>query len=124
MWEKSIRLKVRWVHNKGFVGPEDLWVIPLEEINTMYKGLRAEQKMNEEDSLLGSPTKNTDLLDLKIAILKRVVEVRLAEQNAIAQTALRKAEKDKLLAILADKEDEELRGKSAADIRKLIEEMS
>ena len=124
MWEKAIRLKVRWVHNKGFVGPEDLWVIPLEEINTMYKGLRAEQKMNDEDSLLGSPAKITDMLDLKIAILKRVVEVRLAEQNAIAQTALRRAEKDKLLAILADKEDEELRGKSAADIRKLIEEMS
>lgn len=70
--------------------------------------------------------KKTPVLDsnteLKLEVVKAIIAVKLEEQEAAASSAARKAEKQRLLNIIATKEDlaleslslEELKAKAAA----------
>ena len=127
MFEKASRLKVRFNSTRGIISPEDLWDLKdakgLAELNRMYIDLNKGLKESSEEGLLKTrATKADKELELKIAILKRVVEVLLSEKEDAVNKADNKAERDRLLAIKAQRaenaelelSDEELEKKIAA----------
>lgn len=125
MFEKASREKVRFNTTKGICTVEDLWDLPLKSLDEMYKGLVKMRKESKEESLLSEkkPTKEDNLLELKIDLLKHVVEVRLAEKK-VRELAAEKAEKKKkIMAIIAEKQDKELYNKDVTDLEKMLAEM-
>lgn len=123
MFEKALRNKLRFQY-RGPRTTEDLWEVSLSSLNEMYKELKAEQKvMNSEDDLLDTKSDDDTTLELKIELIKYIVEVRLQEKKDRENLANRKERKQKLLAILEEKQDENLRGLSTEEITKMIEEI-
>jgi hypothetical protein len=122
MFEKAVRLKLRFTH-KGLCTVEDLWDIPLESLDRIFKDLNIKLKTQKEESLLETRSKEDEILDLKIAIVKHIVEVRLSEQKARKDLADKLAKKQKLLGIIAEKQDSELRDLSVDELTKLVDEL-
>ena len=122
MFEKASRLKLRFYYH-GLSTVEDLWDISLTGLDSIFKELNATAKTTQEESLLETKTEEDEELALSIAIVRHVAEVRLAEKKAKKNEAERKEKKQRLMSILAEKQDEELRGKSAEEIAKMIEEL-
>lgn len=120
MFEKAARLKLRFDY-KGLCSVEDLWDLPLKALDTIYKALNAQNKARKEESLLEVQSEEDELLTLKIHIVKRVVEVRLQEKKDREALVARKEQKQKLLGIIAEKQDESLRSMSIEDLTKLVE---
>jgi len=58
---------------------------------------------------------------LKFDIIKHVIEIRLAENEAAATARANKERKQKILAIIANKQDEQLATSSIEDLQKLAE---
>ena len=86
-------------------------------------GLNAKLKVCKEESLL-SPKENENAeLALRVAIVRRVVEVKLAEATAHELKAEKKAKRQKILSILAEKQDGALASKSEEDLKKMLEEL-
>lgn len=122
MFEKASRFKLRFDY-RGVCTTEDLWDIPLMGLDGIFKELNAQLKAKKEESLLNLKTEADEILDLQVAIVRRVVEVRLAERTA-AKNAKDKAErKQKLLSVIAEKQDAELLNMSVEDLNKLVEEL-
>lgn len=120
MFEAASRLKLRFDY-KGQCSVEDLWDIPLVKLDSMYQKLAAEKRaVVNAESLLTPKTVETTDLDLKLAVLRRIVEVRLAEQAAKDNARERAERKRELYALIADKQKEELRGKSLEDLQALV----
>lgn len=120
MFETASRLKLRFDY-KGQCSVEDLWDIPLTKLDLMYQRLAAEKRAAANaESLLAPKTVETTDLDLKLAVLRRIVEVRLAEQAAKDNARERAERKRELYALIADKQKEELRGKSLEDLQALV----
>lgn len=73
--------------------------------------------------MLETKSKENEALDVAIEIVKYVVITKQAEAAAKTKARENKEKKEKLMAILADKEDEAYKSMSAEEIRKLIAEM-
>lgn len=123
IFEQAVRQKVRFNY-KGQASVEDLFDIPLTALDNLFKGLNAELNEQKGESLLATNKSSVvSELELKIGLIKHVVGVRLAEQEA-RQTALaNKERKQKILDIIADKQDEDLKGKSIEELTSLVNAM-
>ena len=123
IFEYATRNKIRFPF-KGMISVEDLWDLSLVNLDSIYKMLNKQVKQSEEESLLNTKT-NVDMeLEVQIAIVKHIVSVKLEEQNAREQAAAKKAQKQKIMAIIASKEDEALHNSSVDDLKKMLDELN
>ena len=123
IFEYATRNKVRFPF-KGMISVEDLWDLSLVNLDSIYKMLNKQVKQSEEESLLNTKTDVDTELEVQIAIVKHIVSVKLEEQNAREQAAAKKVQKQKIMAIIASKEDEALHNSSVDDLKKMLDELN
>lgn len=122
MFEYATRNKVRFPF-KGLISVEDLWDLSLTNLDSIYKTLNKQVKQSEEESLLNTKTTVDKELDVQIATVKHIVAVKLAEQEAREKASAKKAQKQKIMAIIASKQDEVLQNSSVEDLQKMLDEL-
>lgn len=122
MFEYATRNKVRFPF-KGLISVEDLWDLSLTNLDSIYKTLNKQVKQSEEESLLNTKTTVDKELDVQIAIVKHIVAVKLAEQEAKEKASAKKAQKQKIMSIIASKQDEALQNSSVEDLQKMLDEL-
>jgi len=123
IFEKSVRLKLRFSTSSGVLSTEDLWDISLKQLDGLYKAMKKQLAEAEEDSLLIKTTPRNTELKLSIALVKHIVETRLIEIDAKTTLIERREKKAKLIAALADKQDEGLKSKTEEELKAMIEEL-
>ena len=108
---------------KGVATVEDLWDMNVRDLDTVFKSLNAQAKQAKEESLLAVKSKEDAVLEAKIEIVKFIVATKLEEAKQKRIRAENREKKNRIAEILADKQDEELRNKSADELLKMLEEM-
>ena len=122
MFEYAVRNKVRFPF-KGMISVEDLWDLTLTNLDSIYKTLNKQVKQSEEESLLNTKTTVDKEIDVQIAIVKHIVAVKLSEQEAREKASAKKAQKQKIMAIIASKQDEALQNSSVEDWQQILAEL-
>lgn len=122
MFIKASREKVRFPY-KGLATVEDLWDLSVTELDKIYKSLNAKAKRAQEESLLEVKTSEDETLTAQIEIIKYIVSVKLEEKKAAEMAKERKEQKQKIMSILASKQDEALQGKSIEELEKMLDEL-
>lgn len=122
MFEYATRNKVRFPF-KGQISVEDLWDLRADNLDTVFKTLNRQVKQSEEESLLVTKTAEDTALDVQIAIVKYIFDIKMQEANARLLDKERKAQKQKIMAILANKQEQELQNKSVDELQKMLEEI-
>ena len=122
IFEYATRNKVRFPF-KGLISVEDLWDLSLVNLDSIYKTLNKQVKQSEEESLLGTKANVNVELEVQIAIVKHIVAVKLAEKEASEKAAAKKAQKQKIMSIIATKENEALQNSSLEDLKKMLDEL-
>lgn len=118
----ATRNKMRFNY-RGVLSVEDLWDLSLESLDAIFKGLNSQLKKSNEESLLGVKTQEDKDVELKIEIVKYIVNVKLEERENRLKAKANKEQKDKILEILANKQDEDLHNKSQDELIKMLEEL-
>ena len=122
IFEYAVRNKVRFPF-KGIISVEDLWDLSLTNLDSIYKTLNKQVKQSEEESLLATKTSVDTELEVQIAIIKHLVSVKLEEQETREKIAAKRAQKQKIMSIIATKEDEALHNSSVDDLKKMLDEL-
>jgi len=122
MFIKASREKMRFPF-KGLATVEDLWDLSVTELDKIYKSLNAKAKQAQEESLLEVKTSEDEELAVQIEIIKYIVSVKLEEKKAVEMAKERKEQKQKIMSILASKQDEALQGKSIEELEKMLDEL-
>lgn len=122
IFEYATRNKMRFSF-KGLISVEDLWDLSLANLDSIYKELNKQSKQSEEESLLNIKTQEDELLNVQIEIVKYIVSVKLAEKEAREKALAKKAQKQKIMSIIAAKQDEELQNSSIDDLQKMLDEL-
>lgn len=122
IFEYAVRNKIRFPF-KGMISVEDLWDLSVTNLDSIYKTLNNQVKQSEEESLLTTKTSVDTELEVQIAIVKHIVSVKLEEREAREKAATKKAQKQKIMSIIATKEDEALQNSSVDDLRKMLDEL-
>ena len=122
LFEIATREKYRFPY-KGQIGVEDLWDLPVTELDGIFKVLKVQEKKTDEEGLLSHKTSADTELDNKIEIIRYIFGVKMAEKTKREEAVKRKAEKEKLLGILSEKEDNALKNLSIDELRARIAAM-
>lgn len=129
IFEQASIDKLRFSTNKGDLTTEQLWDLPLTskagfDLDTIAKSVNGELRGVVQESFVATSSNPAKPgLELKLEILKHVIAVKLAQNDARRLAAQRAEERRKLLDILAKKEDQELAGLPSDDIRKRLAEL-
>lgn len=123
VFEIASKLKLRFPY-RGNISVEDLWDLPLEDLDTIFKTLNREAKQSSEESLLDAKSDADEKLEMQIAIVKHIVGVKQREAAARLEARERREQRRKLEAILYEKRDEEIRNKSAEEIEAMLKDLS
>jgi uncharacterized protein YrzB (UPF0473 family) len=122
MFEMAARTKMRFPF-KGVISVEDLWDLSVENLDSIFKNLSSQLKQVKEESLLNTKTKEDKELDVKIEVVKYIVNVKLEEQELRLKAKEQKEKKQKILEILSAKQDEDLQNKSVDELRNMLNEL-
>lgn len=118
LFETASKMKVRFNY-RGIITTEDLWDLDVKALDYIYKQLMVAKKESETESLL-EEKKTNPILEVQIEIVKHIFNVKVEEHKATELKAENDAKKQKILAILARKQDAELESKSTEELEELI----
>lgn len=127
MFQKATRMKLRFDSPKGPLTVEDLWDLPLTSatgkanLDEVARGLFRQLRSDDAVSFVEPTQKSNPVAQLKFDIAKHIIDVRVAENKALADARANADRKQTLLGIIAQKENEVLLGSSLDDLKKMAE---
>lgn len=121
LFEIATREKYRFPYN-GMISVEDLWDLRLSQLDNIYKTLNKELKSHDEDSLMTVSRKDTKLSNM-VEIVKYIFSKK--EQEAEARKAEKEnaKQRERILEIIAQKDDESMKNMSKEELLKKLEEL-
>lgn len=128
IFERATRIQLRFKSIKGELSAEQLWTLPLTskdgfDLDSAAKATNKALKDVSEESFVSTKKKNPEQtkLELALAVIKRVIEFKLEEEEKATQLAKNKEERQRLLEVLAEKKDGKLSKLSEAEIQRRLE---
>lgn len=132
LFEQASRLKLRFYSPMGSLTVEDLWDLPLTSptgrsranLDSIAIALHKQTRESAETVSFVTPSSSTSQaaeLDLKFQLVKYIISVRVAERDAAKEASDRKEKKQRLLELIARKQDQELEGKSLEELTQMVE---
>ncbi|WP_405275663.1 hypothetical protein [Methanobrevibacter sp.] len=119
IWVECLKNKFRFEF-KGLISTEDLFDLTLADLDAIYKNLKKEESDLQGDSLLeNDENPNVREVEVKIEVVKAIFDMKKAEIARAERALANKAQKDKILAIIEDKENQELSEKSIDELKEI-----
>ena len=117
--------KYRFDTGRGRVSVEDLWDLPLTELDQVYKYYSKALKEETEESLLQQPQPSAgrEAIVHRRDIVVAVVRTKQREAELREQQALSRQKKARILALLAQKQDSALEQKSEDELKELLSQL-
>jgi ribosomal protein L11 len=130
MFERATRSKYTFATSVGLISVTDLWDLPLTSqrganLNDVAKEINRVLKSQDEDdfvsmSINAKKTQN----EFKLELVKYIISVKQAENSASLEKKTNAMRKEKLLALLAKKNDDALESKTIEEIQREIEALA
>lgn len=126
IFEQATRRAIRFESAKGDLSVEQLWDLPLQsrnqfDLDTVAKTVNRQLNAVTEESFVSvreNPAKET--LSLKLEIVKHIISVKLQEAEEARNRANKASEKEKLLRLLDEKQNEALRALTPEEIQERL----
>lgn len=126
IFEYVTRNKLRFSSSRGELTVEQLWDVPLRSadgfnLDAVAKAAnKAFKDVTEESFVATTRTAAHDRLEMTLEVVKRVIDAKLDDEEASKRRSANKLEKEKLLVILAEKQDGKLSELSEKELRRRI----
>ena len=128
IFEYATRNKIRFQSSRGELTLEQLWDVPLRGNNGEAFDLNAVAKMankaykdiSEESFVETVKTQEHVRREMALEVVKYVIEAKLADEEYAKRRADNRLEREKLLGILAEKQDGKLSELSEKELRRRI----
>ena len=130
IFEQATRRAIRFESTKGDLSVEQLWDLPLQsrnqfDLDTVAKTVNRQLNDVTEESFVSvreNPAKET--LSLKLELVKHIISVKLQEAEEARNRANRASEKEKLLRLLDEKQNEALRALTPEEIQERLKALT
>lgn len=119
LFKVAVKKKYRFNY-KGILTVEDLCDLSVEDLDKIYKSLKSKLKDASEESLLSTTSKEDKELNNKIEIIKIIVTDKLAAKERAQKAAFQKQQNQRILEIIADKQDAALKEKSLEELTAML----
>jgi hypothetical protein len=121
IFEQATRQGLRFNTRMGKVTVEDLWQLSLnstkvDSLESIAVAIYTEQQAAPTVSFVGAGSAASAVLTLKLDILKRIIEVRQAENAAKTNEVADRQHNERIDELIQKQKDRELEGKSIDEL--------
>lgn len=126
IFEQAVRAKLRFSTSRGMVTTEDLWDLALSSstgkpnLDDVAREIHRQLKEAEEISFVKPASASNAGVRLAFDVVKHVIGVKLAEREAAKQAADKAEQKQKIMGIIAQKQEEALSSKSLEELTAMV----
>lgn len=122
IFEAASKNKYRYPY-KGMITTEDLWDLTPAQLDIVYKALNKGVSEAQVSSLMHKVTEvDAELLN-KIEIVKYIFNAKEAEAEARKNDAAKHAKKQRILDIIAQKQEDALQNMSEDELKKMLDDL-
>lgn len=112
--------KLRFQTNKGLLSVEQLWDLSLEDLDTLAISLETEHKESGKKSFLVKTSAKNKITKLRFDVVLDVLNTKVEEIQAAQEATEIKEHNKKIIALIAEKKDEVLKGKSINQLEAML----
>lgn len=129
IFEQASRLKLSFETGKGSLTTYELWDLPLTSsvgktnLDDLARSLHRRLRSGDDISFVETERKSNEIDQLRFDVVKRVIDVRLEEAKKVSEAKERAEKKQKILALISEKQDESLKTMSVEDLKKLLTDL-
>jgi hypothetical protein len=119
-FKQASRLKIRFSTQRGLLTTEQLWDLPLSELDQLAVSLDEDYKNSKGKSFLEKRTTKDVSIKLQFDIVLDILQSKVEDRDAEATARESKEHNQKILALISEKKDESLKGKSIEELEKML----
>ena len=128
LFKKAAQCKLRFKGINGLMNVEDLYDLPLtsgsrNSLDNLAKSVNKILKESEEESFVTTASKVDSDNTLRLDLLKEIIADKVAEDEKTRTSVEKKQQKETLLKLLANKQEEEQGALSKEEIEKQLKEL-
>jgi hypothetical protein len=114
--------KLRFQHSRGSLTVEQLWDLSIDELDALAVSLEDQHKQSGKKSFLTTKSVKDKTAKLRFDVVLEVLTAKVEEAELSAKSGQIKERNKKILAIIADKQDQSLSKKSVKELEAMLEE--
>lgn len=118
-FKEASKQKLRFQY-KGMLSTEQLWDLSLDELDELAVSLEIEHKQSGKKSFLAKTSVKDKTAKLKFDVVLEVLNSKSNDIEAAAQAQEDKDHNKKIIALIAEKQDESLKGLSVKELQKKL----
>lgn len=121
-YTKAAQQKLRVQTSKGPLSVEQLFDLSVTELDTLAVSLDEQYNQSGKKSFLTTRSEKDKDAKLRFDIVRDIMTIKQAEQEVLTARKEKKERNAKILSLIAEKQDETLKGKSLKQLEALLEE--
>ena len=99
---------------------EQLWDLSLEELDALAVSLEAKVEESGRKSFLVKTSEKSRIAKLRFDVALDVLNTKVEEAQDAATALENKRHNEKIITLIAEKQDESLKGKSVEELEKML----
>jgi hypothetical protein len=122
-FKKASQIKLRFTSAQGLLTTEQIWDLNLKQLTDLIKGLKKSLNKSTNDeslSFLDDTFEVDKVAELRFEIAKEIYLAKKEELDLALNASKNKEHDQYILSLIAEKEKEELKGKSVEELQALL----
>lgn len=119
-FKQATKQKLRFQTNKGVLSVEQLWDLSLTDLDTLAVSLQEAYENSKGKSFLTKKSTKDATIKLQFDVCLDILQTKVEETETAKELAENKAHNQKILQLIAEKKDDELKGKSVKQLEAML----
>ncbi len=120
IYKQASKLKLRFQTSKGLLSVEQLWDLSTTELDVLAVQLDEEHKKSGKKSFLVKSSAKDKTSKLMFDLALDILTTKVEEQDAKTQELEDKKHNEKIINLIAEKQEDALKGKSVAELKAML----
>lgn len=122
MYKEASKLKLRIPTPVGQLSVEQMWGLSIPQLDEIAVSLEDSVNKSQRKSFIAKSSVEDKVAKLRFDITLDILETKVASSEAEANRLETKAHNDKILSLIAEKQDNDLKDMSVEDLKKLLKQ--
>lgn len=119
-YKEASKEKIRFETKRGSLTVEQLWTLPIEELDELCVSLEEQHKTSAKKSFVHKKSDKDKMARLRFEVALDVLESRMEELEKAAEVEENKKHNERIMELIVEKKDEELKGKSVKQLTAML----
>lgn len=119
-FKQASKQKLRFQTTKGVLSVEQLWDLSLSDLDSLAVSLQEAYENSKGKSFLTKRTTKDATIKLQFDVVLDILQTKVEESELLREAKENKDHNEKILNLISEKKDEELKGKSLKELQKML----